>query len=54
MTLVKSLYSGDPDVIDLHDRWCYSVKVSPVEEVCPGWRSQANLSTPSKSMCQAA
>ncbi len=26
MTLVKSLYSGDPDVIDLHDRWCYSGK----------------------------
>jgi hypothetical protein len=23
MTLVKSLYSGDPDVIVLHDRWCY-------------------------------
>jgi hypothetical protein len=33
MTLVKSLYSGDPDVIvdnvdviGLHDRWCYSGK----------------------------
>jgi hypothetical protein len=33
MTLVKSLYNGDPDVIGynldvigLHDRWCYSGK----------------------------
>ncbi len=33
MTLVKSLYSDDPDVIGysvdvigLHDRWCYSGK----------------------------
>jgi hypothetical protein len=43
MTLVKSLYSGDPDVNDFMTVGVVRVKVSPVED-CPGWRSQANLS----------
>ncbi len=40
MTLVKSLYSGDPDiigynvdVIGLHDRWCYSAYF-PDKSIC--------------------
>ncbi len=40
MTLVKSLYSGDPDVIgynidviDLNDRWCYSAYF-PDKSIC--------------------
>ncbi len=42
MTLVKSRYHGDPDVIDFMTVGAIWVKVIPVE-VCPWWRSQANL-----------
>ena len=54
MTLVKSLYSGDPDVNVIHDRWCYSGKViSPIngnKMFFPLHMSHKSLS-PGKFMC---